>query len=310
MAPPPSQENTNAQNDIWAVELPWGMPKDSHMLPQHSQDLLRAARSGKIYKRPAPLEEEEAEAEIIPEKPEKKDDDLKDKGFTSKAWKQISRQSDASDFEYLAKRRKGLVGVAAPGSAPGPTLIKATVKRTDAGGNEYVQDVVVPQGQHVEGEVLSQTVIPGTNPLSAIPTPPRRKVPTSKKKKKHGPGRGRKKIVVAPTSAPAADGSGGDLSKAASAGAIGPDVSLLRLSSLRNTNDSSRVSRLRMVMLLAHAKTMMWRWAVLLTLHQIMRTETKARMMMRLRMKRAQNHMPLHPRLQGHHHPRQLLYRP
>lgn len=202
------------------------MPKDSHMLPQHSQDLLRAARSGKIYKRPVPAEEEEADPEIvIGDKPEKKDDDLKDKGFMAKAWKQIPRHLEASDVEYLAKRRKGVITVAAKGSAPGPTLVKTTVKRTDAVGNEYVQDVVVPQGQHVDGEVIAQTVIPdpGTDPMAVAATPPKRKGPVPRKKIK-GPGRGRKKKPLAPTSVPAAEG-GAVSAVPTTEGAIGPDVS-------------------------------------------------------------------------------------
>lgn len=231
VAPPPTQENTTSQNDIWAVELPHGMPKDSHLLPQHSQDLLRAARSGRIYKRPAPPEEEEADVEaVLGDKPEKKDDDTKDRGFTAKAWKQIPRHLEGPDIEYLAKRRKGLITIASKPAALAPTLTKTTVKRIDAAGNEYVQDVVVPHGQKVEGEVISQTVIPdpsagAVDPFAVQPTPPRKKGSSSKKKAKSA-GRGRKKKAAAPTSAPAvipAEGSapvGEGLN-----GAVGADVS-------------------------------------------------------------------------------------
>ncbi|KAH8655066.1 hypothetical protein BGZ60DRAFT_152780 [Tricladium varicosporioides] len=209
VAPPPTQESTTIQNDIWAVELPHGMPKDSHLLPQHSQDLLRAARSGKIYKRPLPVEEEEADAEaILGDKPEKKDDETKDRGFVARAWKRIPRHMEGPDQNYLAPRRKGLITATSKPPAAGPTLTKATVRRTDAAGNEYVQDVVVPHGQAVEGEVIAQTVIPdpAAAPVDAYavqPTPPRRKGPVSKKKKKSGPGRGKKKNM-APTSVPQA----------------------------------------------------------------------------------------------------------
>lgn len=206
VAPPPAQENNASQNDIWAVELPYGMPKDSHLLPQHSQDLLRAARSGKIYKRPAPAEEEEADPEVIPgDKPEKKEEDTKDRGFAAKAWKQIPRHLEGADIEYLAKRRKGLVTASSKPAAPVPTVIKTTVKRTDAAGNEYTQDVVVPHGQQVDGEVIAQVVIPDpsaapADPNAGQPTPQRKK-PINRKKTK-GPGRGRKKKHSAPTSIP------------------------------------------------------------------------------------------------------------
>lgn len=208
VAPPPEQDNTASKNNIWAVELPHGMPRDSHLLPQHSQDLLRAARSGRLYKRPLPVEEEEADADLIlGEKTEKKDEGMKDKGFTAKAWKQIPRHLEGPDVEYLAKRRKGLVTVTSKAAHTGSLLTNTSVKRIDAAGNEYIQNVVIPQGQAIEGEVISQTII--ANPISGdgllapVPTPIKRK-PMQKKKKK-GPGRGKKgKMVDAPTSVPEA----------------------------------------------------------------------------------------------------------
>lgn len=206
VAPQTAQENTTAQNDIWAVELPHGMPKDFHLLPQHSQDLLRAARSGKIYKRPAPVEEEEVDTELVGEKSDKKEDDPRDKGFTARAWKQIPRNQEGPSVDYLAKRRKGLitVGTKAAPVREVPTVTKATVRRIDAAGNTYVQDMVVANGEKVEGEVIAQTVIPDPNTTSGAaelqPSPMKRK-PIKRKMK--GPGRGRKKKILPPTSVPA-----------------------------------------------------------------------------------------------------------
>lgn len=242
VAPPPTQDSTTSQNDIWAVELPHGMPKDSHLLPQHSQDLLRAARSGRIYKRPAPPEEEEADAEaVLGDKPEKKEDDPKDKGFTAKAWKPIPRHMEGPDIEYLAKKRKGLVPMKVKPVPVVVTLTKTTVKRIDAAGNEYVQDVVVPHGQPVEGEVIAQTVIPdpsaSADPLPVQPTPTKRKGGGSKKKLK-GPGRGRKKKQqLAPTSVPETVPVDKTVRSGAPAeGAVGPDVSAGKSNTLRCTN--------------------------------------------------------------------------
>ncbi len=194
--PPPAQENATSQNDIWAVELPHGMPKDSHLLPQHSQDLLRAARSGKLYKRHMPVEEEDAYPEaLLGDKPEKKEDDPKDRGFTAKAWKQIGRHAEGPDIDFLAKRRKGVVTAASRAATIAGTLTKTKVKRVDAAGNEYFQDIVLPRGQPVEGEVISQTVVTDTNVVEPYshPTPSRKKGPSSRKKPNKGPGRGRKK---------------------------------------------------------------------------------------------------------------------
>ncbi|TVY56777.1 hypothetical protein LSUE1_G009817 [Lachnellula suecica] len=230
VAPPPSTENSAAQNDIWAIELPHGMPKDSHLLPQHCQDLLRAARSGKIYgKRPAPVEEEEVDPEVIlGDKPDKKEDDTKIQGYTVKTWKQIPRHLEAPDVEYLAKRRKNLKTITST-PAVGPILTKATVKRTDATGTEYLQDVVVQHGQHIDGEVISQTTIPDPNaqPIDPYAAPPssKKKGPIIRKKPK-GPGRGRKKgKVAAPTSVPAAPVPGAAPAVEGAAGAVVPEGS-------------------------------------------------------------------------------------
>ncbi|QSZ31052.1 hypothetical protein DSL72_000613 [Monilinia vaccinii-corymbosi] len=192
VAPQPPQENNASQSDIWASELPWGMPKDSHLLPQHSQDLLRAARSGRIYKRPAPMDEEEQDLEVTPDKPDKKEDETKDSGFTARAWKHIPGHQNASDMDFLAKRRKGLASAVSK-PHPVPTVVQTTVRRTDAAGNEYLEKVIVPHGQTVVGEVVSQTTIPDPSAVEGAPF--RRKGPMGKRGKR-GPGRGRKKIMA------------------------------------------------------------------------------------------------------------------
>ena len=175
------------------------MPKDSHLLPQHIQDLLRAARSGKIYRRPAPVEEEEPDAEaVLGDKLEKKDDEGKNRGFIAKAWKQVPRHLEGPDIEYLAKPRKNLIKASAKPVDLGPTITKATVKRIDAAGNEYVQNVVIQPGEKVEGEVISQTVVPAPIASSLAdgfaPAPPKRQP----KRKSKGPGRGKKKQRLNP----------------------------------------------------------------------------------------------------------------
>lgn len=205
------------------------MPKDSHLLPQHSQDLLRAARSGRIYKRPAPVEEEEADPEaILGDKPEKKDDDPRDKGFTAKAWKQIPRHLEGPDVEYLAPRRKGLITLPSKATSTGLTMVKTKVRREDAAGNEYVEEIIAPKGSQVQGEVIAQTVVPDPTAVDgfAQPTPPKRKGAPPKKKLK-GPGRGRKKKAAGPTSVPEItqiDGVAQSIEGVE--GAAGPDVSV------------------------------------------------------------------------------------
>lgn len=203
---PPQQAEATQKSDIWDVELPWGMPKDAGLLPQHSQDLLRAARSGVLYKRPAPTEDEEENTDAVAEKPEKKEDETATKGFQIKVWKQINRNSEGSSVSHLAKRRKGTVTISSKtvASIPvGATVTRATVRRVDAAGNPYTQEITLQDGQQVEGEIISTTVVPvsAVDPAQAPPQRVRRP-PPPKKKNKPGPGRGRKKKTL-PLPAPA-----------------------------------------------------------------------------------------------------------
>ncbi|KAI1004186.1 hypothetical protein K3495_g4028 [Podosphaera aphanis] len=192
VTPSTSHEITAGQNDIWAVELLHGMPKESHLLPQHSQDLLRAARSGKIYKAPITVEEEDPDPDAISgDKAEKRDESLLNRGFVARAWRQIPRHMEGPEIEYLAERRKGLITANDyPIVSNGPLLTKTTVKRVDAAGNEYIQDVVVPQGQKIEGEVISQAIIPDQSSVTDVytsqPTPPKRRGNVRKKFKPLG----------------------------------------------------------------------------------------------------------------------------
>ncbi|KAH0421146.1 hypothetical protein CcaCcLH18_13613 [Colletotrichum camelliae] len=203
---PPQQTETTQKNDIWDVELPWGMPKDAGLLPQHSQDLLRAARSGVLYKRPAPTEDDEENADAVAEKPEKKEDETADKGFQIKVWKQINRNSEGTTVSHLAKRRKGTVTISSKTVAATPvgaTVTRATVRKMDAAGNPYTQEITLQDGQQVEGEIISTTVVPVSALDPAQQQPQRvRRPPPPKKKNKPGPGRGRKKKNL-PLPAPA-----------------------------------------------------------------------------------------------------------
>ncbi|KAI1766010.1 hypothetical protein GGR53DRAFT_487823 [Hypoxylon sp. FL1150] len=207
IAPPPITDTTQ-KNDIWAIELPHGMPKDSHLLPTHTQELLRAARSGRLYKRPLPAEEEEVDADAtVAEKPEKKEEDPAAKGFQVKVWKQVARNAEGPTVSHLAKRRKGLITLSSSlpaGPSSGPTVMKATVRRVDAAGNPYTQEITLNEGQPVDGEIISTTVVPAPAiapnvDASGAATPVRRRPPPPKRKPK-GPGRGRKKKLPLPAS--------------------------------------------------------------------------------------------------------------
>ncbi|KLU92061.1 hypothetical protein MAPG_11008 [Magnaporthiopsis poae ATCC 64411] len=206
---PPQQVEAQTRNDIWAVELPYGMPKDTQLLPPHSQELLRAARSGRLYKRPAPADDDDADPDPALEKGEKKED-VADKGYTVKVWKQVPRTSEGPTVSHLAKRRKDTITLKPKAEvlqSTGPMITRATIRRVDAAGNPYEQTITLSEGQPVDGEIVSTSVIPApVAPVEVQPqqvTPARRKPPPPRRKPK-GPGRGRKKgrLAAPPSTRP------------------------------------------------------------------------------------------------------------
>ena len=191
-------------------ELP--LPRDFSMLPENSQALLRAARMG-VHKR----------VEVIEEDKENEDNEATetngDSGFVASKWALVPRDLEGPEPEYLAKRRKGLPsvysGITAP-TAGGASMRKTRIKKIDSEGNRSILEVLIPEGQSVDGEIVEEetspaqplapgTVVEGIGIVNAeglvvageqvAPAPVRRRPPIPKKKKKHGPGRGRKKTA-------------------------------------------------------------------------------------------------------------------
>lgn len=204
-------EDKPTDKDAWP-ELP--MPRDSHMLPEYSQQILRAARAGRIYRPPAPPEDDN---EMKDEEEEIKEVQT---GFTVKKYVKVARHLEGPEPEYLAKRRKGLPSQHAMNGIAQPILRETKVKKLDAEGNALVYKVLVPEGQAVEGEVQPTDAAIEVAPATAAPgtvvegvgvvnaegvvvanellqqTPPRRRPPPPKKKlKRGGPGRGKKRVV-------------------------------------------------------------------------------------------------------------------
>ena len=233
-APPRETSNiSNMRNAGWK-ELP--MPRGSEMYTPTCQALLRAARMGQVNRPPPPPledekdlgDEEDAEGEI-------------DTGFIVSKWTQVPKNMEEPEPEFLAKRRKGLPSVY--GGIIGPLanssqMRKTKVRKVDVEGNTYVWDVLAPEGTVVEGEIVEDeavmteapapgTVVEGVGIANAegivvagdqvMPTPPRRRPPPPKRKPK-GPGRGRKKKMLA------ANGSMGRLGVPSGAGLTSSNV--------------------------------------------------------------------------------------
>ena len=203
--------NADLHNLAWK-ELP--MPRDSHLLSPMSQDLLRAARMPQAKKPTTPLLEDDKE----PGEDEDADGEI-DTGFVAKRWAVLPKELEGPEPEFLAKRRKGLPSVhsGSLGSASNIAQMRKTkIRKIDTEGNNSVWEVLVPEGQTVEGEVVEEetsptqapapgTVVEGVGVVNAegvviagdqgVPAINKRRPPPPKRKAK-GPGRGRKKKVA------------------------------------------------------------------------------------------------------------------
>jgi hypothetical protein len=195
-------------------ELP--VPRESHLLSEMSQRLLRIARLPRVSKPAVQTEDQEKE---VTEEEEVKEERT---GFALKRWIQMGKGYDAPDREYLAKRRKGLpplhdgfVPVIYDPQGQPKQMRSLKIRRYDADGNPHVYEVMAPVGQKVDGEILDEeesaeipvepaaapgTVIEGVGVVNeegvVIAQPIRRRPPIpQKRKKKGGPGRSKKKIV-------------------------------------------------------------------------------------------------------------------
>lgn len=210
VAPQKDNNATIGQSSQWP-ELP--MPKDAHLLSPMSQALLRAARMGQVNKPPPPQIEEDKDLG----EEEDADADM-ESTFAVRRWALVPRHLEGAEPEYLAKRRKGLPSVyGGTVMPPGGTaqMRKTKVRKTDTDGNTAVWDVLVPEGQTVEGEIFEGesfstqaapapgTIVEGVGVVNAeglviagdqMSTPARRRPPPPKRKAK-GPGRGRRKRV-------------------------------------------------------------------------------------------------------------------
>jgi hypothetical protein len=227
---PPVSESEIAANDKWG-DPP--MPRDYQLLQPWTQQLLRLARSGKVgTKRKSTTVDhqhgEDADDDAADEG-EKGGDEVagakvrvEDRGYVAKKWKIVPEamlEPEHKHFEFLAKRRKGLPSLYGPDASAGliVPMRKTKVQKVGTDGEVNVYEVLVPEGQHVEGEVAESTELADVKPVIAAPgtviegvgianedgvvvaehlkpsVAPRRNRPPPKKK--GGPGRGKKRVT-------------------------------------------------------------------------------------------------------------------
>lgn len=210
-APPKDTSNHKNKRNVGWPELQ--MPRDALLLSPMSQALLRAARMGQVNKPPPPPLEDDKD----PGDEDDGDGDV-DAAFVARRWAVVPRHLEGPEPEYLAKRRKGLPYVYGGSTGPQGNSVqmrKTKIRMMDTEGNSSVWDVLVPQGQTVEGEIIEEetaqthapapgTVVAGVAVVNAegvvitgdqgVPTPLKKRPPPPKRKAK-GPGRGRRKKV-------------------------------------------------------------------------------------------------------------------
>lgn len=233
---PPPEAETQFGKQRWPE---WPMPRDSQQLPEVSQQLLRAARAGRLYRPPTPVNDDD-EKDIPPEEEEVKE---VQQGFVAKKWSVLPRHLEEPEREHLAKRRKGLPATWS-GGALGPLATqtafrKTKVRKFDAEGNAHIYEVLAPEGQKIEGEVIEEdetlksapvetavapgTVVEGVGIVNAEgvvvatdllqPTPTRKKPPPPRRKPKKGSGRGKKRVTF-PDASVAGSGTPSNMSNA------------------------------------------------------------------------------------------------
>lgn len=211
---PPPEAQTQFGKQRWPE---WPMPRDSHLLSEVSQQLLRRARAGRMYRPPTPQNDDDEKDNPLEEEEVKE----VQQGFVAKKWGVVPKHLEEPVPEHLAKRRKGLPATWG-GGALGPLATqtayrKTKVRKFDAEGNAHIYEVLAPEGQKIEGEVIEEdetlksapietAVAPGTvienvgivnadGVVIAQPTSTRKKPPPPRRKPKRGPGRGKKKVT-------------------------------------------------------------------------------------------------------------------
>ena len=220
---PPKADNVSGEDDKWG-EPP--MPRDYQLLQPWTQQLLRLARSGKVgtKRKPDPdsMDDDKPEDEIA----EEAQAGFEDRDYVTRKWKPVPEamlEPEHKHFEFLAKRRKGLPSLYGPEIQNGRTvhMRKTKVQKAAADGEVALYEVLVPEGQTVEGEVTAATTTVDLDSLKTLaPAPgtvvegvgianedgvlvaehlkptvaaPRRNRPPPKKK--GGPGRGKKRVT-------------------------------------------------------------------------------------------------------------------
>lgn len=158
------------------------MPRDSHLLAPTSRALLRAARAGCIYIRPAPKQPHQETKEPTTDGEEQQSMHMADRSFTARKWTAVPRHLEPAEVEFLAKRRPGLpslygasvMGIDGSGEAGAP-MRRTRFKKVDpTTGNISIYEAWVPEGHRIEGEITenAQSIASANSEVTVTPETP------------------------------------------------------------------------------------------------------------------------------------------
>ena len=192
------------------------MPKDATQLSETCYQLLRAARQG-LMRNDTTDGRNEGRSHRSSQNGSIDDQS----GLLTKKWTLVPRENEGPEPEFLAKRRKGmssLYGVATLPTVTSTTMRKTKIRKLDTDGKNLVWEVLVPDGQTIDGELAEDETSPTEVPLpgtvveglgivnadgvvvageQASITQSRRKPPPPKRKSKGRPNKDRKKVAFA-----------------------------------------------------------------------------------------------------------------
>ncbi|KAI1959543.1 hypothetical protein LOZ58_004352 [Ophidiomyces ophidiicola] len=181
-APKAEEPDITSTNAPSIPELP--MPKDSHLLAPLSRALLRAARAGCTYIKPAPKDIGSGEKENKAEESVTQPTVSRERAFTTVRWSVIPRNQEPPEMEFLAKRKPGLRslygGVLTSDSNSAAVIAQTTneaprrkikFKTIDAvSGTISIYEAWVLEGYKVEGEIASEAEVTAEHPDATVVT--------------------------------------------------------------------------------------------------------------------------------------------
>jgi hypothetical protein len=129
---------------------------------------------GTKRKQDAEVDDDKPDDEVVEEEVKPTNNDPDDRGYLAKKWKPVPEHAlepEHKHFSFLAKRRRGLPSIYGPDQegAVAIPMRKTKVQKADANGDIAVYEVLVPEGQAIDGEIAESTELGEIKPVTAAP---------------------------------------------------------------------------------------------------------------------------------------------